>query len=71
MHLCGQFPVCWSQPLKEGDAKGGGPGLWGGGGVGHAGGFVGERRAEEIDKGGLFEGLRPCFVKAAFIILPG
>lgn len=28
-------------------------------------------RAEEVDKGGLSEGLGPCFIKAAFIALPG
>lgn len=28
-------------------------------------------RAEEVNKGGLSEGLRPCFIKAAFIALPG
>lgn len=32
---------------------------------------MGVGMAEEIDKGGLSEGLRPCFVKAAFITLPG
>lgn len=40
-----------------------------GGGVRLGGGGMG--RAEEVDKGGLSEGLRPCFVKAAFITLPG
>lgn len=32
---------------------------------------MGAGRAEEVDKRGLSEGLRPCFVKAAFIALPG
>lgn len=32
---------------------------------------LGVGSAEGIDKGGLSQGFRPCFVKAAFIALPG
>lgn len=51
------FQCVGASHSKNGDAKGWGHGSGGG--------------AEKVDKGGLSEGLRPCFIKAAFFALPG